>query len=34
MHFNQRDLGRLYQLIAEVNRLGIPREESRHPERK
>lgn len=32
--FNQRDLGRLYQLIAEVNRLGIPREESRHPERK
>lgn len=34
MHFNQRDLGRLYQLIAEVNRLGIPREASRHPERK
>jgi uncharacterized protein (TIGR00730 family) len=33
-HFNQRDLGRLYQLIAEVNRLGIPREEARHPERK
>jgi hypothetical protein len=34
LHFNQRDLGRLYQLIGEVNRLGIPREESRHPERK
>jgi uncharacterized protein (TIGR00730 family) len=34
LYFNQRDLGRLYQLIAEVNRLGIPREESRHPERK
>ena len=33
-HFNQRDLGRLYQLIREVNRLGLPREEARHPERK
>ncbi len=33
-YFNQRDLGRLYHLIREVNRLGIPREESRHPERK
>lgn len=34
LYFNQRDLGRLYQLIGEINRLGIPREESRHPERK
>ncbi|MGA7935985.1 MAG: LOG family protein [Kovacikia sp.] len=34
LYFNQRDLGRLYQLIGEVNRLGIPREEARHPERK
>ncbi len=34
LYFNQRDLGRLYQLIAAINRLGIPREESRHPERK
>lgn len=34
LYFNQRDLGRLYQLIAEINQLGIPREESTHPERK
>lgn len=34
LYFNQRDLGRLYQLIGEINRLGLPREEARHPERK
>jgi uncharacterized protein (TIGR00730 family) len=34
LQFNQRDLGRLYQLIAEINRIGIPPEEEVHPERK
>ncbi len=34
MHFNQRDLGRLYQFIAALNRLGTPTEERKHPERK
>ncbi|MBD2021973.1 LOG family protein [Leptolyngbya sp. FACHB-36] len=34
LHFNQRDLGRLYQLIGEINRMGLPTEEARHPERK
>lgn len=34
LYFNQRDLGRLYQLIAEINRMGLPRESARHPERK
>jgi uncharacterized protein (TIGR00730 family) len=35
LYFNQRDLGRLYQLIAEINRLGTPSaEDSAHPERK
>ncbi|HEY9907249.1 MAG TPA: LOG family protein [Thermosynechococcaceae cyanobacterium] len=34
LYFNQRDLGRLYQLIGEINRLGTPREEINHPERK
>jgi uncharacterized protein (TIGR00730 family) len=36
LHFNQRDLGRLYQLIATINRMGsTPRtEEVTHPERK
>jgi uncharacterized protein (TIGR00730 family) len=32
--FNQRDLGRLYQLIAAVNRMGIEQESIHHPERK
>lgn len=32
--FNQRDLGRLYQLIAAINRLGVEREAIHHPERK
>jgi uncharacterized protein (TIGR00730 family) len=34
LYFNQRDLGRLYQLIGEINRLGLPREAVNHPERK
>lgn len=35
LHFNQRDLGRLYQMIAAINRLGTPSpEDSAHPERK
>ena len=32
--FNQRDLGRLYQLIAQINQLGKASPESKHPERK
>ncbi|NJP11631.1 MAG: cytochrome D ubiquinol oxidase subunit II [Leptolyngbyaceae cyanobacterium RU_5_1] len=35
LYFNQRDLGRLYQLIAALNRLGSTQaEDSNHPERK
>lgn len=34
MYFNQRDLGRLYQLIATINQFGTPTEECTHPERK
>jgi hypothetical protein len=35
LYFNQRDLGRLYQLIAAINKLGTPSpEDSAHPERK
>ncbi|MBC5797762.1 LOG family protein [Sphaerospermopsis sp. LEGE 00249] len=35
LYFNQRDLGRLYQMIAAINKLGIPTpEETAHPERK
>lgn len=35
LYFNQRDLGRLYQLIAAINRLGHPSAETyAHPERK
>mgnify|MGYP001770939661 CR=1 FL=1 len=35
MNFNQRDLGKLYQLIAAINMLGNPPPEvSAHPERK
>ncbi|TAE55668.1 MAG: LOG family protein [Nostocales cyanobacterium] len=34
-YFNQRDLGRLYQMIAAINELGFPTpEETAHPERK
>ena len=35
LYFNQRDLGRLYQMIARINRMGTPSEETvSHPERK
>lgn len=34
LHFNQRDLGRLYQLIAAINQLGTPSPAAAHPERK
>jgi hypothetical protein len=35
LHFNQRDLGRLYQMIHEINRLAVePSQEMPHPERK
>ncbi len=33
-HFNQRNQGRLYQLIAHINKLGIPSDATEHPERK
>ncbi|NJL82369.1 MAG: cytochrome D ubiquinol oxidase subunit II [Chloroflexaceae bacterium] len=32
--FNQRDFGRLYQLIGRINQLGSAAPESQHPERK
>lgn len=35
LYFNQRDLGRLYQMIAAINQMGTPStEEAVHPERK
>jgi uncharacterized protein (TIGR00730 family) len=35
LYFNQRDLGRLYQMIAVINKMGIHTvEETGHPERK
>jgi uncharacterized protein (TIGR00730 family) len=34
LHFNQRDLGRLYQLIDSINQKGCHLPESAHPERK
>ncbi|RMG09632.1 MAG: LOG family protein [Cyanobacteria bacterium J055] len=34
LHFNQRDLGRLYQLIARINQLGDFSPASEHPEEK
>ncbi|MEM7553641.1 MAG: LOG family protein [Cyanobacteria bacterium P01_A01_bin.84] len=35
LYFNQRDLGRLYQMIATINRMGVPSpEDAAHPERK
>ncbi len=35
LYFNQRDLGRLYQMIAAINQMGVPSvEEKAHPERK
>jgi hypothetical protein len=35
LNFNQRDLGRLYQMIGVINQVGIPTSEAAvHPERK
>lgn len=34
LYFNQRDLGRLYQMIATINELGTPSPAAAHPERK
>lgn len=34
LHFNQRDLGRLYQLIATINQMGAASPEAAHPEQK
>lgn len=34
LHFNQRDLGRLHQMIRYLGRLGIPCEAVQHPEKK
>ena len=34
MHFNQRDLGRLYQMIRSLGKLGIACEAVKHPEKK
>ncbi len=34
LYFNQRDLGRLYQMIATINQLGTPSSAAAHPERK
>ncbi|MDY6937514.1 MAG: LOG family protein [Cyanobacteriota bacterium] len=34
LYFNQRDLGRLYQMIAAINELGCQSPESEHPEQK
>jgi uncharacterized protein (TIGR00730 family) len=34
MYFNQRDLGRLYQLLRVVNQLGVDAPEASHPEQK
>jgi hypothetical protein len=34
LHFNQRDLGRLYQMIRALNQMGIPTPALTHPEQK
>ncbi|MEG4044929.1 LOG family protein [Microcoleus sp. Pol17_C1] len=34
LHFNQRDLGRLYQLIAAINQMGAASPAAAHPEQK
>jgi hypothetical protein len=35
LNFNQRDLGRLYQMIGVINQVGMPTSaEAVHPERK
>jgi hypothetical protein len=33
-YFNQKNLGRLYQMINQINRMGVPCEAIEHPERK
>ncbi|WAL59287.1 LOG family protein [Thermocoleostomius sinensis] len=34
LHFNQRDHGRLYQMIREINQVGCKKPETTHPEQK
>lgn len=34
LYFNQRDLGRFYQMLAAINQMGIPSPAQAHPERK
>jgi hypothetical protein len=34
MYFNQRDLGRLYQMLRVINQLGLNSPETSHPEQK
>ncbi len=34
LHFNQRDFGRLYQLIAAINQMGAATPAAAHPEQK
>jgi len=34
LHFNQRNFGRLYQMIAKINHLGVPSPALEHPEQK
>jgi hypothetical protein len=34
LHFNQRDLGRLYQLIAAINQMGAASPAAAHPAQK
>ncbi|MDX2099484.1 MAG: LOG family protein [Leptolyngbyaceae cyanobacterium bins.59] len=34
LYFNQRDLGRLYQMLRVINRMGTPSPAAEHPERK
>ncbi len=34
LYFDQKSLGRLYQMIGKINNLGSPSEQTQHPERK
>ncbi len=34
LHFNQRNFGRLYHLIAKINQMGVPSPALEHPEKK
>jgi hypothetical protein len=34
LHFNQRDAGRFYQLIAAINQMGATSPAAAHPEQK